>query len=93
MEFISTINETIIEYLGPLGPMILLGTVGLIMVILTVSIMLSQPEDPMTKLKKSIQQPSSERRFASSRWESPVCCSHSYILPCWVAEKDFQRIR
>ena len=59
MELISTINETIISYLGPLGPMILLGTVGLIMVILTVSIMLSQPEDPMTKLKKSVQQPKS----------------------------------
>ena len=61
MELINIINETIIAYLGPLGPMILLGTVGIIMVILTVSIMLSQPEDPMTKLKKSVQQPSSER--------------------------------
>ncbi len=61
MELISTINETIISYLGPLGPMILLGTVGLIMVILTVSIMLSQPEDPMNKLKKSMQQPSTNK--------------------------------
>ena len=37
MELINIINETIIAYLGPLGPMILLGTVGIIMVILTVS--------------------------------------------------------
>lgn len=60
MEVISNINATIIEYLGPLGPMILLGTVGLVMVILTISIMLSQPEDPMSKLKKSVQAPTGE---------------------------------
>ena len=67
MELISIINETIIAYLGPLGPMILLGSVGILMVVLTVSIMLSQPEDPMTKLKKSVQQPSSKKTHQKLR--------------------------
>lgn len=57
MEMITTLNEIIVEYLGPLGPMILLGTLGLVIIALTVSLMLSQPEDPMSKLKKSVQSP------------------------------------
>jgi tight adherence protein C len=60
MEFLTTLNTMIVEYLGPLGPMILLGTLGLIMVVITVSMMLSQPEDPIEKLKKSIQSPTSD---------------------------------
>ena len=47
MEMINTLNDIIVEYLGPLGPMILLGTLGLVIVALTISLMLSQPEDPM----------------------------------------------
>ena len=61
MDMIANIHETIVAYLGPLGPMILLGTVGLIMVVLTVSIMLSEPEDPMTKLKRQQQAPSTDQ--------------------------------
>ncbi len=60
MELISTLHAIIVEYLGPLGPVILLGTLGLIIIALTLSLMLSQPEDPMTKLKKSVQDPGSE---------------------------------
>ena len=61
MDMIANIHETIVAYLGPLGPMILLGTVGLIMVVLTISIMLSEPEDPMTKLKRQQQAPSTDQ--------------------------------
>lgn len=60
MEFLSTLNTMITDVLGPLGPIIILGTLGLIMVVITISMMLSQPEDPMAKLKKSVQSPSSE---------------------------------
>jgi len=57
MEMLSNINATIIEYLGPFGPIIVLGSIGVIMVALTISMMLSQPEDPMAKLKKQIKAP------------------------------------
>mgnify|MGYP001787521328 CR=1 FL=1 len=60
MEFLSTLNTMITDVLGPLGPIIILGTLGLIMVVITISMMLSQPEDPMAKLKKSVQSPGSE---------------------------------
>ena len=67
MDMIANIHETIVAYLGPLGPMILLVTVGLIMVVLTVSIMLSEPEDPMTKLKRQQQAPTTDQPMQKLR--------------------------
>ncbi|MGB7244855.1 MAG: type II secretion system F family protein [Sulfitobacter sp.] len=59
MEFLTDINAMITDLLGPLGLIIILGVFGLIMVAITISLMLSQPEDPMAKLKKSIEAPKS----------------------------------
>jgi len=53
METLSTINLAILDLLGPIGPIILAGALGLIMVALTVVMMLRQPEDPMEKLKRA----------------------------------------
>ena len=52
MEILSTLNASIQDLLGPLGPIILAGSLGLIMVALTIVIMLRQPEGPMDKLKR-----------------------------------------
>lgn len=46
MELLSTINVAIQDMLGPLGPIIIAGALGLIMVALTVVMILRQPEDP-----------------------------------------------
>ena len=53
MELLSTINAAIQDMLGPLGPIIIAGALGLIMVALTVVMMLRQPKDPMEKLKRA----------------------------------------
>lgn len=52
MEFFNSVNTAIQNVLGPLGPMILVGALGTVMVVLTVIIMLRQPEDPLNKLKR-----------------------------------------
>ncbi len=57
MDFLNSISTMVTDLLGPLGPIILLGVLGLILVVITVSLMLNQPEDPMAKLKKSTQKP------------------------------------
>lgn len=57
MEFLSSFNAMVVDMLGPLGPIIILGTIGLIMVAVTIALILQQPEDPMAKLKKSVQSP------------------------------------
>lgn len=61
MEILNSINTLIVSFMGPLGPIILLGTVGLIMIAVTVAILMNQPEDPMAKLKRSVQSPSSSK--------------------------------
>ena len=52
MGFLQPINEKLIEILGPLGPIIIVGVLGLVIIAITLSMMLSQPEDPIEKLKR-----------------------------------------
>jgi tight adherence protein C len=53
MELFTNMNAAIQSALGPLGPIIIVGVLGLIMVLLTVIFMLRQPEDPLNKLKRT----------------------------------------
>lgn len=55
MDFFTTVNAIVTDLLGPLGLIIILGSLGLIMIAVTVVVMLRRPEDPLTKLKKSAQ--------------------------------------
>lgn len=57
MDMLNTMETLMTEVLGPLGPIILLGTLGLVMVGATLALFLNQPEDPMAKLKRSAQAP------------------------------------
>ncbi|MEM8576351.1 MAG: type II secretion system F family protein [Pseudomonadota bacterium] len=45
--------EILTNVLGPLGPIILAGVLGVMMIAVVVILMMRQPEDPLTKLKKS----------------------------------------
>ncbi len=53
MGFLEPINDALVAYLGPMGPIILVGVLGIVIVAITISMMLAQPEDPLDKLKKS----------------------------------------
>ena len=53
MEFLTQINEYLTSELGEFGPLIVVGALGLFMILLTIPIMLNQPEDPLKKLKRS----------------------------------------
>lgn len=55
MEFLNHINTLLVSHLGPLGPLIVLGGVGLVMVLVTLPVMLKKQEDPLDKLRKSVQ--------------------------------------
>ncbi len=89
MEMLSNLNALVIEYLGPLGPIIVLGTLGVIMVALTISLMLSQPEDPMSKLKKQINAPDEskpEQRLRQGGRNEKLEKFASFLEPKDVAE-------
>lgn len=50
MEILNTINETLTGLLGPFGPLIVIGFLGLVMVLLALPVMLQKEEDPLEKL-------------------------------------------
>jgi tight adherence protein C len=51
MELINTAREALVTALGPLGPLIVVGALGLVLVLLTLPTMLKKPVDPLDKLK------------------------------------------
>jgi len=51
MEFLININAFLIESLGPLGPLLVLGGLGLVMILLTLPTMLAKRPDVFSKLK------------------------------------------
>jgi len=54
MEFIQSTYASLQDVLGPLGPIVIAGVLGLMIVVGTVAMMLRQPEDPLNKLKRSV---------------------------------------
>ncbi|WP_146344451.1 type II secretion system F family protein [Phaeobacter marinintestinus] len=56
MEFLSQINTFLTDQLGEFGPLIVVGGLGMFMVLLTIPLMLNQPEDPLKKLKRNAQE-------------------------------------
>ncbi|MCV2888266.1 type II secretion system F family protein [Ruegeria aquimaris] len=52
MELLNTMNDFITANLGEFGPLIVVGGLGLFMILLTIPMMLNQPEDPLKKLKR-----------------------------------------
>lgn len=59
----NTINSAINDVMGPFGLIIIFGVLGIITVLATVAMMMNQPEDPLTKLKR---QESAPRRGAGN---------------------------
>ena len=53
MDFIQNINDILTGSLGPFGPLIAVGVIGLVMILVTVPLLLNQPEDPLKKLQRS----------------------------------------
>jgi len=54
MGFLTYINDFLTGHLGEFGPLIIVGALGLFMILLVIPLMMSQPEDPMKKLKRNI---------------------------------------
>lgn len=74
MQFLNRINDMLTSSMGAFGPLIAVGTLGLLLILLTIPIMLNQRKDPMDKLKdaargKKIQPPEKKRLRAGNRNE------------------------
>lgn len=53
MEFLTNINDKIVELAGPFGPLLVLGTLGLFMILLTLPVLLKKRRDPLEKLRQA----------------------------------------
>ncbi|WP_417672827.1 type II secretion system F family protein [Pseudodonghicola sp.] len=53
MGFLDTINDILTSQLGPFGPLIAMGGLGVFLILLTVALLMNQPEDPLKKLQRS----------------------------------------
>jgi len=67
MEFLTFINEFLKEHLGEFGPLIVVGVLGLFMILITIPLMLSQPEDPLKKLQRSQAAPKNNKKEKKER--------------------------
>lgn len=61
MEFLTGISDFLKLHLGDFGPLIVVGVLGLFMVLITVPMMLNQPEDPLKKLQRGSQEPKKKK--------------------------------
>ena len=53
MQFLDSITQSLTDALGPFGPLILIGTLGVLLVLITIPILIRQSQDPLDKLKKA----------------------------------------
>ncbi|WP_372613744.1 type II secretion system F family protein [Aquicoccus sp.] len=51
------INDMLVDALGPMGPLMAVGMLGVVMVLLTLPMFLAKREDPLEKLKKEQKKP------------------------------------
>ncbi|MEX0308000.1 MAG: type II secretion system F family protein [Ruegeria sp.] len=67
MEFLNQINELLKQNLGEFGPLIVVGVLGLFMILVTIPLMLNQPEDPLKKLQRSNTAPKNGKKEKKER--------------------------
>ncbi len=67
MEFLNQINELLKQNLGEFGPLIVVGVLGLFMILVTIPLMLNQPEDPLKKLQRSNSAPKKSKKEKKER--------------------------
>lgn len=53
MQILSVLNDVLTGALGPFGPLIAVGGLGVMLILLTIPMMLRQKQDPLEKLKQA----------------------------------------
>ncbi|MCV6825276.1 MULTISPECIES: type II secretion system F family protein [Halocynthiibacter] len=66
MEFFSSINTMLTDNFGPFGPLLVAGIVGLFLILGTLPVLLRKEEDPLDKLKKSMNKQSASKGKAEN---------------------------
>lgn len=51
MELVASVNRLLVDLIGPLGPLVVVGGLGLVLVLVTLPVLLKRRADPLDKLK------------------------------------------
>jgi tight adherence protein C len=62
MDFMQKINDALVHSLGPLGPLIAVGGLGLLLVLITLPVLLKRRIDPMEKLQRTLKAEAESKR-------------------------------
>ncbi len=62
MEFFQNINTFLVDKIGPLGPLIAVGSLGFLLILLALPTMLKKQIDPLSRLRESAGLPSGSKR-------------------------------
>lgn len=62
MEILTQLDDLLKLHLGEFGPLIVVGVLGLFMILVTIPLMLNQPEDPLKKLQRSTAAPKNDKK-------------------------------
>lgn len=65
MEFLQSVNKFLVDSLGPLGPLIAVGALGIVLILLALPTMLKRRIDPLSRLKAS--SPGSRKATADAK--------------------------
>jgi tight adherence protein C len=67
MTSLNDINDLLINQIGPFGPLLAVGLLGLFMILLAIPLLLNQPEDPMKKLQRSMSESTRDKKPQKER--------------------------
>lgn len=70
MEFLDNINAMLTDLMGPMGPLLAVGGLGLLLVVLAIPVMLKKEDEPFSKLKAS--QTVAPKRVASASMDQAL---------------------
>ncbi len=57
MDMIASLNQTLVDLIGPLGPLVAVGGLGLILVLLTLPSLMKKQADPLDKIRAVVKKP------------------------------------
>jgi tight adherence protein C len=60
MQFLSNMQAMLTDLMGPFGPLIAVGTLGVILILVTIPLLIQESKDPLEKLKKNARDTQSD---------------------------------
>lgn len=89
----QNINNMLVELLGPLGPLMLVGGLGVLMIVASIPFMLKKDVDPLEKLKRSnaADAPAQRDRLRTAKTNKRLERYSSFLEP--QNEKEYSAMR